>query len=602
MLTAERYLTLYDRFNGEGAADTFVEATVEELSDVLYCTPRNAKFVLRKLEEEQLIAWSPGRGRGNRSRIAFRLEKEPYLLEISRSLVERGEYKQAFDFLDKFAHGTNARETFMDWLNGHFGYKKIDLDGKTARDLLRFPVFSPIMSIDPAEVNFSFDAHLVRQIYGRLVQYDVQQEKIIPAIAHTWTSTPDATEWVYYLRKGVLFHDGRELTSEDVVFTFSRLKEGKPNSWVLRGLADIEPIGPRIVRFRFERPNRIFDRFLCTAAASILPKDFGGREEEAFWALPIGCGPFRLHSVSPHSILLAAHTSHYAGRPYLDGVRVVNMPEECHDAFGELPKVMRGFEDDPPSEADSAAEDNLQQLIQLCNGSTMIVWNMNRAGPHQSEAFRRAVQMILNPAELVEDLAGNRVLPATSFRPEVSMATPVGELDPERVRSALRESRYDGEVLKLRAREKYGDEARWIVRKLAEWGIQAEIVPTSRTDLSDGIQLTDADLTILCVVFAEDEVCEVEFYEHGSCVVKNYLDQERDSWIRKRIDVSLSADSQRDRRLHLREIEQRLRDEACIIFLYHERNNRILPSSVRGASLNSLGWIDFKDIWFENHE
>lgn len=48
-----------------------IPVTIEQLTGILCCTPRNVKFILRKLEEQQLIAWIPGRGRGNRSQMTF---------------------------------------------------------------------------------------------------------------------------------------------------------------------------------------------------------------------------------------------------------------------------------------------------------------------------------------------------------------------------------------------------------------------------------------------------------------------------------------------------------------------------------------------------
>ncbi|MFD1906311.1 SgrR family transcriptional regulator [Paenibacillus rhizoplanae] len=48
-----------------------IPVTIEQLTGILHCTPRNVKFILRKLEEQQLIAWIPGRGRGNRSQMTF---------------------------------------------------------------------------------------------------------------------------------------------------------------------------------------------------------------------------------------------------------------------------------------------------------------------------------------------------------------------------------------------------------------------------------------------------------------------------------------------------------------------------------------------------
>lgn len=601
MLTAERYLTLYDRYNGDGKVEEFYEATVDELSDLLFCTPRNAKLVLRKLEEERLIRWSPGVGRGNRSRIAFLSDKETFLLDTSRSLVERGDYKHSFELVDRFSEGTGAKEKFLDWLNGHFGYEKIERDGMIPRDILRFPVFQSVLTLDPAEVNYGFDSHVIRQIFGRLVQFDESQKKIVGGIAHDWKSSPDAMEWVFYLRKGVLFHNGRELTSADVVYTCDRLRSGKPNSWVLRGLKEVEAVGPWVVRFKLTAPNRIFDRFLCTSAISILPKDLGGQSEEAFWMLPVGSGPFRLLSYTPNGITLGAHAGYYAGRPYLDGVRIVTVPENCQDALNELPEVMQSKDKEQDVIEALSTEEEGQRLAQLCEGCVLVIWNLNRQGPQQSEAFRRAVRMILNSDDLVKELGSERMLAATSFRPEVSMASPVGSLDPDRIRAALRESRYDGSVLRLRTRDRFGKDAQWIVNRLAEWGIPTEIIVSSfKESIDGGDSLGDADFAINRIIFVEDEVCEIELYEHGNCIVSSYLDPERLAQIRSRIDDSLKAETIRDRRLALRQIEDRLRDEAAIMFLYHQSVNRFLHPSVRGASLNSLGWIDFKDIWLEN--
>ncbi|WP_035154604.1 ABC transporter substrate-binding protein [Cohnella thermotolerans] len=590
---------MYDRFNGRRAVGTPVEVTLEELADALYCTPRNAKLILRKLADDHLIEWSPGRGRGNRSRLSFKADKEPLLLELSRGLAQRGDYKQSFELLNEFGHDSSAKPKFLDWLNGHFGYQQEKLEGATASDILRFPVYRPVVSLDPAQVNYAFDAHLVRQIYDRLVRFDEKLERIVPGIAHHWTSNEEGTEWTFYLRKGVLFHDGRELTSVDAAFTFERLAGDTPNRWLMRGVAAVEPRGPRVLRFRLHRPNRIFDRFMCSAAASILPKDLAGREEADFWQLPIGSGPFRLAALTPHLIELASFANYYAGRAYLDGVQIVIMPEDCLTDPSCWPEVLHTFDTDP-SEDEKKPDENWQRLIKLCRGCTMVTWNLNRLGPQQSEAFRRAVRMILHPPAMIEDLGGERALPAASFRPEVSASLPIGAYDPKRIRAALRESGYDGAVLRFGAHEKYETDANWIANRLAEWGINTEIVVTTWDQVTDSSCIQETDFTISGVVFAEDEVCEIEHYEHGACIVQSFLDEERLDWILNRIDAALTADAA-GRRLLLREIEDRLRDEAVILFLHHRQLNTYHHPSLRGVSLNSLGWIDFQNLWFEKN-
>lgn len=45
--------------------------SLQELADVLYCSTKNVKILLKKMSEEQLIYWTPGRGRGNKTEIIF---------------------------------------------------------------------------------------------------------------------------------------------------------------------------------------------------------------------------------------------------------------------------------------------------------------------------------------------------------------------------------------------------------------------------------------------------------------------------------------------------------------------------------------------------
>ncbi|GIO53409.1 SgrR family transcriptional regulator [Paenibacillus cineris] len=587
MLLDERYLLLHERFGGGTELGIPIEVTLDELADALYCTSRNAKLILRKLESEHLIEWLPGLGRGNRSRIVFKADKEAYLIEYSQHLVENGDYKRAFDLIGGFGNGTYAKPKFLEWLDNHFGYKKGEEGGPD--DTLIFPVLKSPHTLDPADLLYAFDSHLIRQIFDRLLRFDEQTGTIAPMIAHTWSSNDNATEWTFYLRKGVRFHNGQELTSRDVQFTLERLKDGTANGWLMRGVERVETIGPRVLRVKLNRPNWMFDRFMCSAAASILPFGFAGMEEDSYWSHPLGTGPFRLVTWTSGRIEMAAFDAYFQGRPYLDGVDIVIMPEECSTEMDGIAKVHHSL--DTMRMDRSTPEDTWQEIEKLCQGCTLLTWNVSREGVQQSEAFRRAVRMILHPGDMVAELGGERALPAFGFRPDASRSHAVEPTRPDRVRRALEESGYNGEVLRFACHQKYGEDGMWVVNRLAAWGIHIETL--------DYDQWPESDFVISGLVFPEDEVCEIEAYQHRDCVMQAYFDRERKEWITGRIDAAVAAESTDQRRMFLKEIEEHLRDEATVIFLHHRRLSTFLHPSVRGVSLNPLGWIDFKDVWLE---
>lgn len=588
MQIKEQYLMLHSRFSDGKQSGMPIEVTLEDLAQALYCTVRNAKLILRKLVDEGWVQWLPGRGRGNYSRITFLAGKEEFLLNLVVELAKSGDYRQAFQTLGAYGSGTQAKEQFLDWLNGHFGYKKEEgAEGSHATDNLIFPVLYPPRTLDPAAASFAFDSHLQRQIFDRLLAFDERLGRIVPGVAHHWEANRDATEWTFYLRKGIRFHHGQELTSADVLFSFERLRNHAENKWLLREAETIEALGPRVVRIRLRKPNRIFDRFMCSVGASILPADFAGQEEGSFWNLPLGTGPFRVVSFSKHRIELAAHSQYYQGRPYLDGVDIVIMPADCDPEAIGFTKVLQTIDR-------YRREDRKGTVPDLRQGCTMLCWNMKREGPQQSEAFRRAVKMILHPGEMIAELGGPRILPAFGFRPDESRSRVIEPIRPERVKAALKESRYDGRPIRLSVYDKYAEDTAWIRKRLSEWGIRVEI-ETSET-------WKEADCTLSSIVLAEDEVCEIETYENGINGLRLYLDEERMSWIKTRIDDALEAESGETRRVTFREIEEYLRDEASVIFLHHRQLDDFLHPFVRGMSLNPLGWVDFKDIWLEKHD
>lgn len=591
MLRAERYLLLLNHY-GILDPDTEVAATLEELAALFHCTERNVKLIIRKLEDEGWLKWHAGRGRGIRSRIEFCTSREQFLLETAKLMASEGDYQQAFELMKHHGDRTSARDRFVDFLNGHFGSDRLDNGMREQRDIFRLPVYRPPVSLDPAKLFFSFDSHLIHQLFDRLLGFDAATGKVVPALAHHWESSEDARIWTFHLRKGVKFHHGRELTSDDVCFTFQRLADGKPNRFLLDTMVAAAPIDSRTVRISLRQPNRLLPRLLCSAVASILPADLLQEDEDRFWKLPCGTGPFRLNRWTTDRLELAVHESYYQGRAYLDEVQIAIMPEdipaETRHKWGQITAS--------DARRTTRPEHSWEQIQSVNHGCSLLSWNRRKSGPQSSVAFRQAIHLSLDRAGLCHE-SGEHCYPAHSYFPKPHFHPALDRYEPDTAKRLLEECRYDGTPLELLTNMIQLREAKWIQKRCAEIGVPVNIHIENQNAVLPPELVMQADCILLHLVFAEDEVCELENYLQDSSYVRQHIDPSLGSWVKKIIDLLFSAETVEERRSLLRQIEQRLLDEHQITPLMHRTMSTYVHPSVRGIDINKLGWMDFKDIW-----
>ena len=83
-------------------------------------------------------------------------------------------------------------------------------------------------TLDPAYITETYGRAVASQIFDGLVQFDAHLQPI-PAIAELWEASRDGRIWTFFLRRGVKFHHGREVTAHDFVYSFTRLLQlGSP--------------------------------------------------------------------------------------------------------------------------------------------------------------------------------------------------------------------------------------------------------------------------------------------------------------------------------------------------------------------------------------
>lgn len=198
--------------------------SMSELATLLYCSQRNVKNILMKMEELKWITFTSGKGRGHMSEITYLLSKESIMQKEAENLVTEGNIAGALGFLKQYGDEDVIIKQFLHWLSHYFGVSVQEYEDSSL-ETLRLPIYRPINTLDPAEAYYALDSHLVTQVYDTLVKYNFETNEIEPSLSHFWEKSESGTEWTFYLRKRIRFHDGKELTSVDVQDSLERLRD-----------------------------------------------------------------------------------------------------------------------------------------------------------------------------------------------------------------------------------------------------------------------------------------------------------------------------------------------------------------------------------------
>jgi len=185
---------------------------------------------------------------------------------------------------------------------------------------------NPILSQDSAssEIN-SF-------VFNGLIKYDRDLQGFVGELAESWKVEKGPEPVItFFLRKGVLWHDGKEFTAEDVKFTYDKILDEKTNT-VRRSDYELvktaEVLDPYTFRVTYKQP---FSPGLGTWGMGIIPKHLLEKEEintTKFNRNPIGTGPFRFGEwVTDEKIVVEANPRYFQGKPHLDRIIYRIIPE-----------------------------------------------------------------------------------------------------------------------------------------------------------------------------------------------------------------------------------------------------------------------------------
>lgn len=183
--------------------------------------------------------------------------------------------------------------------------------------------------LDPHTQTAFASLRLMELVYEPLLRVDDELE-IIPALAESWEFSDDGLTLTFTLRQAVKFHDGSDMTSEDVVASLNRILDenvGAATRTNLLSITTIEAPDDYTVVLTLSLPDVPLLAALASANVAIMPAELIAEGDPT--TTVIGTGAYQLDNWTPNeTTTLSAFADYWGEGPFVDGIEIRIIPDE----------------------------------------------------------------------------------------------------------------------------------------------------------------------------------------------------------------------------------------------------------------------------------
>ena len=478
-------------------------------------------------------------------------------------------------------------------------------------DIVKVIVRLSPVNFDPRVGTDEGSQRVHQLVYSHLLAIDDQLKVVagLDALAAR-LDNPDPLTYIVHLRSGVRFHDGHELTSKDVVYTFSSFLDpdfvsGKKAAYQM--MESVEALDRYTVRFKLKQP---FSSFPSQLVLQVVPDGAG----DSLRTFPIGTGPYRFAKyVLDEQVELTAFEGYWDGLPQNAGVVLRIVPDE----------TMRGLElrkgtadivvnDVSPDVAYQLQKDRLKITTGQGVDYTYIGMNL-RDTALQDKRVRQAIAYAVDKAAIVKYLRRDLAQPAVGVLSPAAWAfepaVPQFPHDVEHAKRLLDEAGYpdpdgDGPLPRLRLSLKTSTDeffrlqATVIQQDLRLAGIDVDVrsyeFATFYADVLSGnvqmytlqwVGVTDPDM--LRRLYHSNQVPPFGFN-------RTYY---RNPHVDRLIDLAMTALTDEDRRRYYSEVQKIVADDVPAVSLWYKTNIAVTRPNISGMRLSAQAdFLALKDV------
>lgn len=473
----------------------------------------------------------------------------------------------------------------------------MNLEAKADKNVLVVAQGADAKILDPHGTNDQPSSRVAGQIYDSLVKQDLDMN-IIPGLAESWTQIDDTTT-EFKLRKGVKFHNGEELTADDVKFTLDRMKNSPAVAHIIGAVESVEVVDDNTVRIKTAKPFGALLSHLAHTATSILNREAVEKAGGSYGQHPVGTGPYKFVDwQAGDRITLQANPDYFMGKAPTEKVVFRSIVEGTNRTIGlETGEVDIAYDLEPIDKMMVEGNDSLDFVEEPSLSMTYLGFNVKKE-PLNNKKVRQAVAYAVNVQDIIDAAYQGSATKANSpIGPKVFGYNPNAksyEYNPEKAKELLKEAGFpNGVKLKIWINDNptRRDIAVILQDQLKQVGIDATIEMLEWGAYLDGTARGEHDMFILgwvSVTGDADYGLEPLFHSANQGGAGN-----RSFYSNPKVDELLSnaknSTNSEDRKKYYYEAQELIQEEIPVFTIAYTSQNIGKQKTVQGFNMHPAG-------------
>lgn len=478
--------------------------------------------------------------------------------------------------------------------------------------ILKVGVNADAVGLDPHLASAASSARIIEQIYNGLLRMNLKEYgKVEPDLAESWTISDDGKIYTFKLVQGVKFHNGREMTSDDVKYSLERImnpKTGSPRAYMFSKVNKIETPDPYTVVITLKEPYAPLLTNLASPLNAIVPKEVVEKNGDLN-QVAVGTGPFKFVKWVPqNSIELVKNPDYYVkGLPHLDGITFRPIADDTARTTAIRTGDVDFIESVPQKDIDILKKDS-NVNVQGGPGTWYDYVGINvTKKPFNDVRVRQAMAWAVNRQEIVDiSLFGYGTVINGGPIPKGHWAYADFKAygpDLEKAKQLLAEAGYpNGFKATIKVGADYKSQvsiAQVLKEQLKPLGIELDVQPIEWGLFLDQWNKKKFDLVVLGWIGAvdPDDWLYAQFHSGEKWNAYGFSDKKVDELLEK---GQVETD-QAKRAAIYQEVQKLITEQAPYIFLHINDQYEALSPKLKGYITTPTGsFIGFRDAWLAN--